>query len=169
MEDGRTKLGFDEFEKLLGEIPNATSGNTHSEESRPKRVSISYSMSPICVNSCKGPSTEKLENNGSLDEGKIWSICLNSHQWWWLVFEFGIGDWYLMLLKMAVVFLDWFFSFFLFTNLGFIFLVVWLWFSVHHHFQIQSPPSILEMDGENGIWKCFFFFFFIFITIYFFM
>ncbi|KAK3204858.1 hypothetical protein Dsin_018904 [Dipteronia sinensis] len=71
MDDGRTELGFDEFEKLLGEIPNATSGNTHSEESGPKRVSISYSMSPICVNSCKGPSTEKLENNGSIDEGKI--------------------------------------------------------------------------------------------------
>ncbi|KAL5832396.1 hypothetical protein ACOSQ4_017750 [Xanthoceras sorbifolium] len=71
MEDGRAELGLDEFEKLLGEIPNATSGNTHSEESGLKRVSINYSMSPVCVNSCKGPSTEKLEKNGSIDEGKI--------------------------------------------------------------------------------------------------
>ncbi|XP_031253123.1 pumilio homolog 12 [Pistacia vera] len=71
MEDGRTELGVDEFEKLLGEIPNATSGNTHSEESGPKRVSSNFGLLPISVNSCKGPLTEKLKTNGSLDEGKI--------------------------------------------------------------------------------------------------
>ncbi|KAM1114741.1 hypothetical protein ACFX19_005570 [Malus domestica] len=66
MEEGRTELEFDEFEKLLGEIPNATSGNTHSEESGTKNASLS----PICVNSCKGPLSDKLHNNGRLDEGK---------------------------------------------------------------------------------------------------
>ncbi|XP_044506257.1 pumilio homolog 12-like isoform X2 [Mangifera indica] len=71
MEDGRTELGVDEFEKLLGEIPNATSGNTHSEGSGPKRVSSDYGLLPVCVISSKGPLTEKLQNNGSLDEGKI--------------------------------------------------------------------------------------------------
>ncbi|TQD87509.1 hypothetical protein C1H46_026926 [Malus baccata] len=66
MEEGRTELEFDEFEKLLGEIPNATSGNTHSEESGTKNASLS----PICVNSCKGPLSDKLHNNGRMDEGK---------------------------------------------------------------------------------------------------
>lgn len=61
----------DEFEKLLGEIPNATSGNTHSEDTGPKRVSSNYILPPITVNSSKGPLAEKLKNNGNLDEGKI--------------------------------------------------------------------------------------------------
>ncbi|XP_044483099.1 pumilio homolog 12-like [Mangifera indica] len=71
MEDGRTELGVDEFEKLLGEIPKATSRNTHSVESGPKRVSSIYGLLPISVNSCKGPLTEKLKTNGGLDKGKI--------------------------------------------------------------------------------------------------
>ncbi|GMY16202.1 pumilio homolog 12 [Fagus crenata] len=71
MEEGRTELEFDEFEKLLGEIPNATSGKPHSEESGPKRVSLSGSLSTIGLNSCKGPSCEKHHNNRSLDEAKI--------------------------------------------------------------------------------------------------
>ncbi|XP_050137798.1 pumilio homolog 12-like isoform X1 [Malus sylvestris] len=66
MEEGRTELEFDEFEKLLGEIPNATSGNTHSDESGTKNASLS----PICVNSCKGPLSEKLHNNGRIDGGR---------------------------------------------------------------------------------------------------
>lgn len=71
MEDRRSELVVDEFEKLLGEIPNATSGNTHSEDTVPKRVSSNYILPPITVNSSKGPLAEKLKNNGNLDEGKI--------------------------------------------------------------------------------------------------
>ncbi|GAY57560.1 hypothetical protein CUMW_180390 [Citrus unshiu] len=71
MEDRRSELVVDEFEKLLGEIPNATSGNTHSEDTGPKRVSSNYILPPITVNSSKGPLAEKLKNNGNLDEGKI--------------------------------------------------------------------------------------------------
>ncbi|KAL6203897.1 hypothetical protein ACLB2K_021167 [Fragaria x ananassa] len=70
MEGGRTELEFDEFEKLLGEIPNATS---HSEESATKSVPLNGTMSPICVNSSYkgGPLSKKLHhNNGRLDEGK---------------------------------------------------------------------------------------------------
>ncbi|KDP30623.1 hypothetical protein JCGZ_16188 [Jatropha curcas] len=70
MEVGRTEIDFDEFEKLLGEIPNATSGNPHSEESAPKSASLNGSLGPICVNSYKGPLTEKLQSNVSLDERK---------------------------------------------------------------------------------------------------
>lgn len=78
MEDQRAELVVDEFEKLLGEIPNATSGNTHTEDSGAKRVPSNYCLSPITVNSSKGPLTEKLKNNGSLDEGKI--LVNNSQQ-----------------------------------------------------------------------------------------
>lgn len=60
----------DEFEKLLGEIPNATSGNTYSEDSGPKWVSSNYILPPITVNSNKGPLAEKLKNNGNLEDGK---------------------------------------------------------------------------------------------------
>lgn len=70
MEGGRTELEFDEFEKLLGEIPNATSD---SEESGTKTVSLNGNLSPICVNTSYkgGPLSEKLHNNsGRLDEGK---------------------------------------------------------------------------------------------------
>ncbi|KAF8398594.1 hypothetical protein HHK36_017525 [Tetracentron sinense] len=35
MEGGRTEQEYDEFEMLLGEIPNVTSGNPHPEDSRP--------------------------------------------------------------------------------------------------------------------------------------
>ncbi|KAM5582234.1 pumilio [Rosa sericea] len=70
MEGGRTELEFDEFEKLLGEIPNATS---HSEESGTKAVSLNGSLSSIYVKSSYkgGPLGKKLNNNnGRLDEGK---------------------------------------------------------------------------------------------------
>ncbi|PQM33092.1 pumilio homolog 12 [Prunus yedoensis var. nudiflora] len=69
MEEGRTELEFDEFEKLLGEIPNATYVNPHSEESGTKSVSLNGSLAPICVNSYKGPLSEKL-HNGRRNEGK---------------------------------------------------------------------------------------------------
>ncbi|KAE8036921.1 hypothetical protein FH972_009553 [Carpinus fangiana] len=64
-------MEFDEFERLLGEIPNVTSAKPHSEESGPKTVSLNGNLSPICVNSCEGPIIEKLQNYGSLDEEKI--------------------------------------------------------------------------------------------------
>ncbi|XP_050369781.1 pumilio homolog 12 [Argentina anserina] len=70
MEGGRTELEFDEFEKLLGEIPNATS---HSEDSGTKTVSLNGGMSTICVNSSYkgGPLSKKFHNNNErLDEGK---------------------------------------------------------------------------------------------------
>ncbi|KAF2314572.1 hypothetical protein GH714_027711 [Hevea brasiliensis] len=70
MEVGRTEVDFDEFEKLLGEIPNATSGNPHSEEAAPKSVSLNDSLAPICVNSFKGPLIEKLQSSAGLDERK---------------------------------------------------------------------------------------------------
>ncbi|PON95657.1 Coatomer beta subunit [Trema orientale] len=75
MEERRIELEFDEFEKLLGEIPNATSGNPtsgnpHSEGPDRKRVYLNESLSPVCVNSYKEPSSEKLQNKGRLDEGK---------------------------------------------------------------------------------------------------
>ena len=64
MDQRRTELEFDELEKLLGEIPNATSGKPHSEGSGPKGVSLGGNLSPICLNSCKGPSSEKLKTIG---------------------------------------------------------------------------------------------------------
>ncbi|KAG8657710.1 pumilio homolog 12 [Manihot esculenta] len=70
MEVGRTEVDYDEFEKLLGEIPNATSGNPHSEEAVSKTVSLNDSLAPICVNSYKGPLTEKLQSSAGLDERK---------------------------------------------------------------------------------------------------
>ncbi|KAF8395983.1 hypothetical protein HHK36_017594 [Tetracentron sinense] len=39
MEGGRTEQEYDEFEMLLGEIPNATSGNPHPEDSKPTNSS----------------------------------------------------------------------------------------------------------------------------------
>eukprot|EP00257_Ricinus_communis_P018636 XP_015577404.1 pumilio homolog 12 isoform X1 [Ricinus communis] len=67
MEVGRTELDFDEFEKLLGEIPNATSGNPHSEEA----ATLNGGLSPICMNSFEGRLTEKLQSNGSPNERKL--------------------------------------------------------------------------------------------------
>lgn len=77
--EGRTEL--DEFEKLLGEIPNVTSGNQHFEElglcnSDLKRQPLggSFPMEtsiPMCVNFSKRSLSEKQQNNGSLDEGKL--------------------------------------------------------------------------------------------------
>lgn len=70
MEEGKTEAEFDEFEELLGEITNATSGNRRSEESELKRACLDESLSSICVNSYKGPSRQKLQDNGRLDDGK---------------------------------------------------------------------------------------------------
>lgn len=77
--EGRTEL--DEIEKLLGEIPTATSGNQHLEEvglrnSDLKRQSSGGSFPfepsmPICVNISKRSASEKCQNNGSLDEGRL--------------------------------------------------------------------------------------------------
>lgn len=61
MEVGRTEVGIDEFEKLLGEIPNATSGSMNSDEATPKRVPLSYTLSPL---------TEKMKSGGNFDVGK---------------------------------------------------------------------------------------------------
>ncbi|KAJ8747733.1 hypothetical protein K2173_014508 [Erythroxylum novogranatense] len=58
MEDQRSEIEFDEFEKLLGEIPNATSGNSHLEETGPRLASLNGT----------GSLTEKLHRNGSLDD-----------------------------------------------------------------------------------------------------
>lgn len=66
-------MEFDEFERLLGEIPNVTSAKPHSEESGPKMVSLEGSVSPNCVNSCKGPISEKLQNYGNLDDQSLTS------------------------------------------------------------------------------------------------
>ncbi|KAG6632716.1 pumilio homolog 12 isoform X2 [Carya illinoinensis] len=71
MKEGRTELEFDEFEKLLGEIPIATSGKPHSDDTGPKMASFEGSLSPISVNSCQGPINEKLQNFGSLGDRKI--------------------------------------------------------------------------------------------------
>lgn len=59
-------MEFDELEKLLCEIPNATSGLQHSEESRPKRDSLNDNLSPIFVD-YKESLTKKLQNNGNLE------------------------------------------------------------------------------------------------------
>ncbi|XP_038724983.1 pumilio homolog 12-like isoform X2 [Tripterygium wilfordii] len=71
MEGRRTELEFDDIEKLLCEIPNATSGNSHSEVSGVKRVSLNGSLASICKNSCEGSFTEEQQNNERLDEGKL--------------------------------------------------------------------------------------------------
>ncbi|CAK7339071.1 unnamed protein product [Dovyalis caffra] len=71
MEDQRTELEFDEFEKLLGEIPNATSGNQHSADAGPKSAPLNVGLAPISVNSCKGTFIEKLESNGSVNGRQI--------------------------------------------------------------------------------------------------
>ncbi|XP_048137108.1 pumilio homolog 12 isoform X1 [Rhodamnia argentea] len=66
MEEGKNEIEFDEFEKLLGEIPNATSGDSHAGECRLKRACLDDSSLPILVNSCRGPSSEKYSTNGGL-------------------------------------------------------------------------------------------------------
>ncbi|KAL7203051.1 hypothetical protein ACSBR1_034488 [Camellia fascicularis] len=83
MEKGINQLELDEFEKLLGEIPNATSEAPLSEESEIinslkafKRVPLDDGLSlerskPLCVDPSKVMLSEKLQNNGSLDEGKL--------------------------------------------------------------------------------------------------
>lgn len=86
MEKRINELEFDEFEKLLVEIPSATSGNPNTEESGAtnfsedlKVVSLDGSLSlertrPVCVNSSKRTVNEKLLSNGCLDEGKVSNI-----------------------------------------------------------------------------------------------
>ncbi|GKV30276.1 hypothetical protein SLEP1_g39103 [Rubroshorea leprosula] len=71
MEEGRMESEYDELERLLGEIPQATAGNSHSEESVLKSMSLNVGMLPISVDSCKGPSNENLHKNGGLDEFKL--------------------------------------------------------------------------------------------------
>uniref|UniRef100_A0A5B6YK23 PUM-HD domain-containing protein n=2 Tax=Davidia involucrata TaxID=16924 RepID=A0A5B6YK23_DAVIN len=83
MEKGMSELEFDEFEKLLGEIPNATSGNPNSEESGLtnaskdfRKVSLDDSLSleqprPPRANPSKGTFSEKIQKNGSLGERKL--------------------------------------------------------------------------------------------------
>ncbi|KAF8035375.1 hypothetical protein BT93_C1411 [Corymbia citriodora subsp. variegata] len=56
----------DDFEKLLCEIPNATSGFRQPEDAGLDGVSLGNSMSPILVESSKGPHMEKSSNDGSL-------------------------------------------------------------------------------------------------------
>ncbi|KAJ6702746.1 RNA BINDING PROTEIN PUMILIO-RELATED [Salix viminalis] len=68
MEDQRTEIEFDEFEKLLGEIPNATAANQHSADAGPKIAPLNGNLAHISVNSCKGAFSEKLESNGSLND-----------------------------------------------------------------------------------------------------
>ncbi|KAJ8760127.1 hypothetical protein K2173_010983 [Erythroxylum novogranatense] len=58
MEDQRSEPECDEFERLLGEIPNATSENSHLEEAVPRRASLNGSLT----------ATEKLHSNVSLDD-----------------------------------------------------------------------------------------------------
>ncbi|WCJ28795.1 pumilio 12 [Euphorbia peplus] len=70
MEARRTEHDYDELEKLLGEIPNATSGNPHSEDSATKIVSMNGGLSTVSVNFYKGHVTEKVQSNGNLDERK---------------------------------------------------------------------------------------------------
>ncbi|XP_050220014.1 pumilio homolog 12 [Mercurialis annua] len=71
MEVERPELDFDEFEMLLGEIPNATSGIPHSDAAAAKSASQNGGLPSISVNSYKGPLTEKLHSKGSLDELKL--------------------------------------------------------------------------------------------------
>ncbi|XP_059628755.1 pumilio homolog 12-like [Cornus florida] len=83
MGKGISELECDEFEKLLGEIPNATSENRNSEESgvtksskELKRVSLgdrlfSQRARPIGVNPLKGTISEKHQKNGSPVEEKL--------------------------------------------------------------------------------------------------
>ncbi|KAJ4827134.1 hypothetical protein Tsubulata_045691 [Turnera subulata] len=71
MGDRRTELEFDEFEKLLGEIPNATSRNPHSTEAGPKTVSLNSGLASGCVNSCDVRPAQKLQSSRSLDDGEM--------------------------------------------------------------------------------------------------
>ncbi|KAK3030489.1 hypothetical protein RJ639_038795 [Escallonia herrerae] len=76
MEKGMNEQEFDEFEKLLGEIPCATSGIPSSEESQltnfSKRVSLDHCLSlerprPTCLNH----STIENPDEGKVSPGKI--------------------------------------------------------------------------------------------------
>ncbi|KAA8549700.1 hypothetical protein F0562_001282 [Nyssa sinensis] len=69
MEKGMSELEFDEFEKLLGEIPNATSGNPNSEESG--LTNTSKDLRRVSLDDSKGTFNEELQKNGSLDERKL--------------------------------------------------------------------------------------------------
>ncbi|KAI6672343.1 hypothetical protein NL676_000249 [Syzygium grande] len=66
MTGNRKGLDIDDFEKLLCEIPNGTSGFRQPEDTGLERVSLGDSMSPILVESSKGPHSENFPNNGVL-------------------------------------------------------------------------------------------------------
>ncbi|KAI4344838.1 hypothetical protein L6164_012025 [Bauhinia variegata] len=71
MADRKNDHEFDELEKLLGEIPNATSTRPHCEESGPKNLLHDRSIPHLSINSCKGPFIGKLQKSGDLVEGKF--------------------------------------------------------------------------------------------------
>ncbi|KAI4386308.1 hypothetical protein MLD38_004249 [Melastoma candidum] len=73
MAESKKHLEFDELDKLLGEIPSATSGNLRSEDSGPKRGSLARKLSPVLVDTCRGPCPEKFPTNGSLIEGRAYA------------------------------------------------------------------------------------------------
>ncbi|GFZ18147.1 pumilio 12 [Actinidia rufa] len=74
MEKGINELEVDEFEKLLGEIPNVTSGAPNTEESG--RIDFSKDLKRVSMDESltfpsNGTVSEKLENDGSLDTVKL--------------------------------------------------------------------------------------------------
>lgn len=75
------EVEFDEFEKLLGEIPSATSGNPNSDESGAnnfsedlKVVSLERTRPPVCINSSNKSVDDKLLSNGCLTTAKVSNI-----------------------------------------------------------------------------------------------
>lgn len=70
MGKGINELEFDEFEELLGEIPNATSGTaTNPEESG--LINFSKDVKRVSLNPLNGSLGDEIQNNGTLDEEKL--------------------------------------------------------------------------------------------------
>ncbi|KAH7837795.1 hypothetical protein Vadar_018059 [Vaccinium darrowii] len=70
MGKGINELEFDEFEELLGEIPNATSGTaTNPEESG--LINFSKDVERVSLNPLNGSLGDEIQNNGTLDEEKL--------------------------------------------------------------------------------------------------
>lgn len=70
MGKGINELEFDEFEELLGEIPNATSGTaTNPEESG--LINFSKDVKRVSLNPLNGSLGDVIQNNGTLDEEKL--------------------------------------------------------------------------------------------------
>ncbi|PSR86915.1 Pumilio 12 like [Actinidia chinensis var. chinensis] len=74
MEKGINELDVDEFEKLLGEIPNVTSGAPNTKESG--RMDFSKDLKRVSMDASltfpsNGTVSEKLKNDGSLDTFKL--------------------------------------------------------------------------------------------------